>query len=153
MGLTESVTWEVGNYDIRVMTICPGEVATKMQKDVDLQYYNLNKHKMLNPKSVAEYTYLLVLLVMIIFTISVQEILAQVNSGLIPIVTSKPLIQEFPVPSGSHPHDVAPAKNGSVWYTAQGSGQLGQLDPETGKTHHISLGQGSAPHGVDVMVV
>ena len=41
-------------YDIRVMTICPGEVATKMQKDVDLQYYNLNKHKMLNPKSVAE---------------------------------------------------------------------------------------------------
>ena len=54
MGLTESVAWEVGNYDIRVMTICPGEVATKMQKDVDLQYYNLNKHKMLNPKSVAE---------------------------------------------------------------------------------------------------
>ena len=44
MGLTESVAWEVGNYDIRVMTICPGEVATKMQKDVDLQYYNLNKH-------------------------------------------------------------------------------------------------------------
>ena len=96
------------------------------------------------------FAYLLVLLVMIIFTISVQEILAQVNSGLIPIVTSKPLIQEFPVPSGSHPHDVAPAKNGSVWYTAQGSGQLGQLDPETGKTHHISLGQGSAPHGVIV---
>ncbi|MGB8159716.1 MAG: hypothetical protein WCE93_06170, partial [Nitrososphaeraceae archaeon] len=59
-------------------------------------------------------------------------------------------IQEFPVPSGSHPHDVAPAKNGSVWYTAQGSGQLGQLNPATGMTHHISLGQGSAPHGVIV---
>lgn len=96
------------------------------------------------------FTYLLVLLVMITFPISVQESLAQINSGLIPIVTSKPLIQEFPVPSGSHPHDVAPAKNGSVWYTAQGSGQLGQLNPATGMTHHISLGQGSAPHGVIV---
>ena len=36
MGLTESLAWEVANYDIRVMSICPGEVATKMQKDVDL---------------------------------------------------------------------------------------------------------------------
>ncbi len=54
MGLTESLTWEVGNYDIRVMSICPGEVATKMQEDVDPQYYELNKHKMLHPKTVAE---------------------------------------------------------------------------------------------------
>jgi 3-oxoacyl-[acyl-carrier protein] reductase len=54
MGLTESVAWEVGNYNIRVMTVCPGEVATKMQKDVDPQYYKLNKHKMLHPKTVAE---------------------------------------------------------------------------------------------------
>ncbi len=54
MGLTESVACEVANYNIRVMTICPGEVATKMQKDVDLQYYKLNKHKMLHPKTVAE---------------------------------------------------------------------------------------------------
>ena len=87
---------------------------------------------------------------MVTFTISVQQTLAQVQSGLIPIIASKPLIQEFPVPSGSQPHDVAPAKNGSVWYTAQGSGDLGLLDPATGKTHHISLGQGSAPHGVIV---
>jgi virginiamycin B lyase len=27
---------------------------------------------------------------------------------------------------------------------------LGRLDPETGETHHISLGSGSAPHGVIV---
>ena len=87
---------------------------------------------------------------MVTFTISVHQTLAQVQSGLIPIIASKPLIQEFPVPSGSQPHDVAPAKNGSVWYTAQGSGDLGLLDPATGKTHHISLGQGSAPHGVIV---
>ena len=58
-------------------------------------------------------------------------------------------IQEFPVPLGSRPHDVAPMLNGTVvWYTAQGSGELGRLDPTTGKTHHIALGQGSAPHGV-----
>jgi virginiamycin B lyase len=61
-----------------------------------------------------------------------------------------PLIKEFPVTPGSHPHDVAPAKNGSVWYTAQRLGELGILDPISGRTHHIGLGQGSAPHGVIV---
>jgi len=53
IGLTESVAYEVGNYDIRVMTVCPGEVATKIQKDVDSHYCELNKHKMLSPKTVA----------------------------------------------------------------------------------------------------
>src|SRR6266508_674647 len=57
-------------------------------------------------------------------------------------------IKEYPVPAGSHPHDVAPAADGSVWYTAQRSGELGRLDPKTGQTHHIPLGNGSAPHGV-----
>ncbi|MDP9287428.1 MAG: SDR family oxidoreductase [Thermoproteota archaeon] len=33
IGLTESLAWEVGNYSIRVMAICPGEVDTKMQED------------------------------------------------------------------------------------------------------------------------
>jgi virginiamycin B lyase len=59
-------------------------------------------------------------------------------------------VQEFPVPEGSHPHDVAPAPDGTVWYTAQHSGELGRLDPRTGKTRHIPLGEGSAPHGVIV---
>ena len=85
------------------------------------------------------FAYLLVLLFTVTFTLSVQQTLAQVQSGLISINVSKPLIQEFSVPSGSRPHDVAPAKNGSVWYTAQGSGELGLLDPTTGKTRHISL--------------
>ncbi len=35
-----------------------------------------------------------------------------------------------------------------MWYTAQASGELGRLDPVTGKTHHTPLGPGSAPHGV-----
>ncbi len=63
------------------------------------------------------------------------------------IAPSAPL-KEYPVPAGQHPHDVAPASDGTVWYTAQGSGELGRLDPETGKTIQVKLGSGSAPHGV-----
>jgi virginiamycin B lyase len=59
-------------------------------------------------------------------------------------------VREFAVPSGSGPHDVAPAPDGSVWYTAQRTGELGRLDPATGQTHHVKLGAGSAPHGVIV---
>ena len=66
------------------------------------------------------------------------------------IEPNKFLIEEFPVPSGSHPHDVAPAIDGTIWYTAQRSGELGKLDPITGETYHIYLGNGSAPHGVIV---
>jgi virginiamycin B lyase len=58
--------------------------------------------------------------------------------------------QEFAVPAGSHPHDVAPAPDGTVWYTAQAAGALGRLDPSTGDTHHVELGAGSSPHGVVV---
>src|SRR4051794_30020395 len=58
------------------------------------------------------------------------------------------VMEEYAVPAGSHPHDVAPAADGTVWYTAQLRGELGRLDPATGATHRISLGAGSAPHGV-----
>src|SRR3972149_5644807 len=37
---------------------------------------------------------------------------------------------------------------GPAWYTAQRSGQLGRLDPGTGKADLIPLGPGAAPHGV-----
>src|SRR3546814_16853898 len=59
---------------------------------------------------------------------------------------------DLSVPAGSHPHDVAPdpAPGAPVWYTAQHQGALGRLDPQTGKTLHIPLGDGSAPHGVIV---
>ncbi|WP_238625572.1 Vgb family protein [Aggregatilinea lenta] len=59
-------------------------------------------------------------------------------------------VEEFPVPAGAHPHDVAPAPDGTVWYTAQHQGALGTLDPQTGETRQIPLGPGSAPHGVIV---
>jgi virginiamycin B lyase len=59
-------------------------------------------------------------------------------------------IREYRVPAGTHPHDVAPARDGGVWYTAQHAGALGWLDPRSGATRHIPLGDSSAPHGVIV---
>jgi len=61
-----------------------------------------------------------------------------------------PRSQEYPVPQGSHPHNVAPAPDGTVWYTAQGSGELGRLDPATGQIRRVKLGDRSRPHGVIV---
>ena len=57
-------------------------------------------------------------------------------------------IREFALPAGSHPHDVSPAEDGGIWYTAQNTGRLGHLDPATGAIREIVLGSGSAPHGV-----
>jgi virginiamycin B lyase len=71
-------------------------------------------------------------------------------SRLAPPVTPSFSVREYRVPAGSHPHDVAPARDGGVWYTAQHVGALGHLDPRTGRTRHIALGSGSAPHGVIV---
>ena len=60
-------------------------------------------------------------------------------------------MESFPVPAGTHPHDVAPAADGvGVWFTAQASGELGLLTPVTGETELIDLGDGSSPHGVIV---
>jgi len=59
-------------------------------------------------------------------------------------------MKDFPVPSGARPHDVAPSRDGGVWYTAQQQGALGLLDPATGKVEQIPLGDKSAPHGVIV---
>ena len=57
-------------------------------------------------------------------------------------------IQLFALPKGSRPHDVAPAPDGRIWYTAQRQGALGILDPATGEVKQIPLGPESAPHGV-----
>lgn len=58
----------------------------------------------------------------------------------------------FPVARGAHPHDVAasPQPNGPVYYTAQGTGKLGILDPASGRVVEVALGERSAPHGVVV---
>lgn len=59
-------------------------------------------------------------------------------------------VEIYPVPAGSAPHDVAPAADGGVWYTAQDIGELGWLDPDTGEVRVVELGTGSRPHGVIV---
>jgi virginiamycin B lyase len=70
--------------------------------------------------------------------------------GLVSAAAADTKVSYFPVPKGAHPHDVAVAPNGVVWYTAQHQGALGILDPKTGKVEHVKLGKGSRPHGVIV---
>ena len=57
-------------------------------------------------------------------------------------------VSYYDVTRGAHPHDVAPAPDGTVWYTAQSQGALGILDPRNGKVTQIPLGPDAAPHGV-----
>ena len=52
-GLAESLALEVPTYNIRVLTVFLGQVATKMWQDFDYNYYEKNKNRMLNPQKVA----------------------------------------------------------------------------------------------------
>src|SRR5712691_9368355 len=56
-------------------------------------------------------------------------------------------VSYFPVTPNSGAHDVAPAPDGSVYYTGQAKGYLGRLDPKTGKDENIPIGAGSARPG------
>jgi virginiamycin B lyase len=76
----------------------------------------------------------------VVLLVSISSTAAQTPDGFV--------VMEFPLPSGAAPHDVAPAPDGIVWYTAQHIGALGRLDPATGEARHIPLGAGSSPHGV-----
>ena len=51
----------------------------------------------------------------------------------------------YQLPPGAYPHDVAPAPDGTVWYSGQQKGILGRFDPKTGKNEEIPLGSGAAP--------
>jgi len=62
-------------------------------------------------------------------------------------VHSKMATQTFPILAGAGAHDVYPAPDGAVWFTAQSAGKLGRLDPRTGKSDLIALGPDAAPHG------
>src|SRR6187431_1567694 len=81
---------------------------------------------------------------------AVALVVAAGSAGAATAEASQLRVRAYPVPAGSHPHDVAPARDGGVWYTAQHTGRLGWLDPRTGDTREIRLGAGSAPHGVIV---
>ncbi|MFQ5941763.1 MAG: SDR family NAD(P)-dependent oxidoreductase [Nitrososphaerales archaeon] len=54
IGLTESLAKEVDQYNIRVVALCPGAVATRMQEQVDPQWYRSHMDEMLHPEDVAE---------------------------------------------------------------------------------------------------
>src|SRR6185295_16229504 len=59
-------------------------------------------------------------------------------------------VSYFPVTRSAHPHDVAPAPDGTVYYTGQAKGFLGRLNPKTRFDENFPIGAGSAPHGVVV---
>ena len=61
-----------------------------------------------------------------------------------------PRLQSWPLDTrqATGIHDLAPAPDGGVWFTAQRSGHLGYFDPKSGKTELIALGARSSPHGV-----
>lgn len=67
-----------------------------------------------------------------------------------PAVRAQSRMQSWPLgtPRPTGIHDVAPAPDGGVWFTAQRSGHLGWFDPRNGRTELISLGLRSSPHGV-----
>lgn len=67
-----------------------------------------------------------------------------------PVRARAAALQAWPLttPQRTGIHDVAPAPDGGVWFTAQRSGHLGRFDPASGRTELVALGAGSAPHGV-----
>ena len=106
-----------------------------------LKLYSLTERFMYSQENHDFLICAIIVVVMISFAlVEHQNVFAQV----------KPTFKEFPVKNGSQPHDVAPdpAKDGPVWYTSEKSGELGKLDPTTGKVHLIPLGNKSRPHGV-----
>jgi virginiamycin B lyase len=73
---------------------------------------------------------------------------------LLPPPPPDPRYQEWSVATPGqgqvHPHDIWPAGDGTVWYTAQFKGTLGRLNVATGGFREIPLGYGagSGPHGI-----
>lgn len=59
-------------------------------------------------------------------------------------------VKYYTLPPGTGPHDVAPAVDGTVWFTGQRNGTLGRLDPRDGSVKAVDLGKGAAPHGVTI---
>jgi hypothetical protein len=81
---------------------------------------------------------------LILPVISIQAFALLTASASAPDVTMK----EHTLPILSHPHDVAPAADGGIWYTPQLIGGLGWLDPATGKTRRVGFGVGYRTGGL-----
>jgi virginiamycin B lyase len=73
---------------------------------------------------------------------------AVVLAALCAAASAETRVAYFPVPAGAHPHDVATAPDGTVWYTAPKHGALGILDPRTSRIEQVRLGSKAVPQGV-----
>jgi virginiamycin B lyase len=57
--------------------------------------------------------------------------------------------REWTLPDGARPHGLAVAKDGRIFYTGNGNGSIGELDPATGKVRsHFTPSRGGGPHTV-----
>ena len=55
--------------------------------------------------------------------------------------------KEWDVPAGARPHGLLVDKQGIVWYTGNGNGTIGRLDPVSGKvTEYETPSHGGGPH-------
>ena len=55
--------------------------------------------------------------------------------------------REWDLPNGTHPHGLIVDRQGIVYYTGNGNGTIGRLDPATGKiTEYQTRQSGSGPH-------
>ena len=79
-----------------------------------------------------------------------RKTLSFVLCALATAATAQVRVQEYSVPPGHGVHDVWADANpgGPIWISAQRSGNLGILDPKSGKVEFVKLGAGSSPHGV-----
>lgn len=79
-----------------------------------------------------------------------RPLLGAAAAALLPGPARAGTLQGWPLatPQRTGIHDVAPAPDGGVWFSAQRSGHLGWFDPRSGRSELIALGRGSSPHGV-----
>jgi len=55
--------------------------------------------------------------------------------------------REWDLPDGARPHGLVVSKEGTIFYTGNGNGSIGELDPVSGKiVSHFTPSQGGNPH-------
>jgi virginiamycin B lyase len=61
--------------------------------------------------------------------------------------TKAKTFKEWDLPDGARPHGLVVSADGKVFYTGNGNGSIGELDPATGKVvNHFTPSQGGSPH-------
>src|SRR5439155_2224813 len=57
-------------------------------------------------------------------------------------------VKYYPIEARVGLHDVAPAPDGTIWFTGQGNGTLGGLVPRDGSSKLVLFCKCAAPYGV-----